>query len=268
MRPLYEKGIYARHELKTWPVFFRAIIDGTKTFEVRENDRNFQVGDLLELREYDPDAEDYTGNKVCKKVIYILGDNPFFQLNNTVIMGIADIDHFEGIELPAKESIKPISDAEAKKIANHWASTSQFLSNHIYDHESVVFGFMKCFYWMRSHLQSRPVQEYQYNILGHKEKVFDFLKNTLKEEVHPEVSAEEILEKHGFPYEINDKVIDEYLSTHPISKPSDDDIRKEAFRVADNITGLPFEPSSFQYGAEAMRDGLIPISQNTNDEKK
>jgi len=73
------------HELKTWPVFYKSIIDGTKTFEVRENDRNFQVDDTLLLREYDPDAEQYTGAKTERVITYILGDNPFFQLNKMVI---------------------------------------------------------------------------------------------------------------------------------------------------------------------------------------
>lgn len=42
------------HVLKTWPEFFRAIVDGKKTFEVRKNDRGFQTGDVLHLREFDP----------------------------------------------------------------------------------------------------------------------------------------------------------------------------------------------------------------------
>ena len=79
------------HELKTWPVFYKDIINGTKTFEVRNNDRNFQVGDTLLLREYDPDAEDYTGAKTERKVSYILGNNPFFQLNGMVILGIQPV---------------------------------------------------------------------------------------------------------------------------------------------------------------------------------
>ena len=84
------------HELKTWPVFYKDIISGVKTFEVRVNDRNFQLGDTLFLREYDPDVEDYTGRSFKVRVTYILGDNPFFQLNNTVIMGIASLaDHTE-----------------------------------------------------------------------------------------------------------------------------------------------------------------------------
>lgn len=31
------------HRLKTWTPFFNAIRDGEMTFEVRKNDRNFQV---------------------------------------------------------------------------------------------------------------------------------------------------------------------------------------------------------------------------------
>lgn len=42
------------HELKTWPIHYRAVVSGHKTFEVRRNDRGFQVGDVLRLQEYSP----------------------------------------------------------------------------------------------------------------------------------------------------------------------------------------------------------------------
>ncbi|HEX2900014.1 MAG TPA: ASCH/PUA domain-containing protein [Bacteroidia bacterium] len=45
------------HELKTWPSYFEAIINGTKTFEVRRNDRDFAPGDTLLLKEFDPGRE-------------------------------------------------------------------------------------------------------------------------------------------------------------------------------------------------------------------
>jgi hypothetical protein len=41
------------HELKTLPGFFEAVLSGEKTFEARKNDRMFQKGDQLWLREYD-----------------------------------------------------------------------------------------------------------------------------------------------------------------------------------------------------------------------
>jgi hypothetical protein len=42
------------HGLKSWPESFNAVVDGTKTFEIRRNDRNFQVGDRLILKEFVP----------------------------------------------------------------------------------------------------------------------------------------------------------------------------------------------------------------------
>lgn len=44
------------HDLKCWPEFFDAIVDGRKTFEVRKNDRGYQTGDTLLLRKWDPHA--------------------------------------------------------------------------------------------------------------------------------------------------------------------------------------------------------------------
>lgn len=69
-----------RHELKIWPEPFRAILDGRKRFEVRKDDRGYGVGDLLELREWDPAGYrrlssvegSYTGRKVTVRVTYIL----------------------------------------------------------------------------------------------------------------------------------------------------------------------------------------------------
>lgn len=42
------------HELKTWPEFFDAVERGDKTFEVRLDDRGFQVGDELVLMRWQP----------------------------------------------------------------------------------------------------------------------------------------------------------------------------------------------------------------------
>ena len=39
------------HELKTYPKYFQETIEGNKPFEIRKNDRNFQVGDVLILKE-------------------------------------------------------------------------------------------------------------------------------------------------------------------------------------------------------------------------
>lgn len=60
------------HELKCWPKFFWRLQDGTKLFEYRENDRNFQVGDQLLIHEYDPVIRQYCGNQLLFEITYIL----------------------------------------------------------------------------------------------------------------------------------------------------------------------------------------------------
>jgi len=44
------------HELKVWPAYFHPICEDKKRFEVRRDDRGFQKGDVLWLREYNPGA--------------------------------------------------------------------------------------------------------------------------------------------------------------------------------------------------------------------
>ena len=41
------------HYIKILPEYFKAIESGEKTFEVRFNDRNYQVHDILHLRHVD-----------------------------------------------------------------------------------------------------------------------------------------------------------------------------------------------------------------------
>ncbi len=61
------------HRLKTWPVFFEAVLEGAKTFEIRENDRAFQTGDHLVLEEYDPvRLPRYTGRVIRAEITFIL----------------------------------------------------------------------------------------------------------------------------------------------------------------------------------------------------
>lgn len=78
------------HELKTWPEFFQAIKHGFKNFEIRENDRNYQLGDILELQEWNPKTEQYTGEKLIKRVNYIMRGPGFGLAKGFVIMSITD----------------------------------------------------------------------------------------------------------------------------------------------------------------------------------
>jgi hypothetical protein len=59
------------HELKTWPEPYQAMIDGVKHHEVRRNDREFEVGDRLLLREWDPETQTYSGREQGRTVTYM-----------------------------------------------------------------------------------------------------------------------------------------------------------------------------------------------------
>jgi Domain of unknown function (DUF3850) len=77
------------HELKTLKPYFQDIYSGVKKFEVRFNDRNFQVNDLLGLEEFDDIEQTYTGRYIIRRVTYILSD-PMFVKDGFVIMGLAN----------------------------------------------------------------------------------------------------------------------------------------------------------------------------------
>ena len=76
------------HDLKTLPKYFEAVKDGDKTFEVRKDDRDFQVGDYVNLREWNGE---YTGNSFVRQITYILGrneDEKIYVPKDYVILGI------------------------------------------------------------------------------------------------------------------------------------------------------------------------------------
>jgi len=85
------------HELKTWPKFFDAILDGSKTFEVRRNDRGFKIGERLRLREWSPETETYSERVIIAEITYVLGLAEFLlgrsaSEDDYVVLGIRKIE--------------------------------------------------------------------------------------------------------------------------------------------------------------------------------
>jgi hypothetical protein len=60
------------HDLKCWKEPYAAVESGSKNFEYRLNDRNYNVGDLLHLNEWDHISKEYTGRSLWREVTYIL----------------------------------------------------------------------------------------------------------------------------------------------------------------------------------------------------
>jgi hypothetical protein len=74
------------HELKSIPEYFKAVLDGFKTFEVRKNDRGFKVGDELLLKEW-YEEKGYSGREIVCVVQYIL-DTTEYCKEGYVVMAI------------------------------------------------------------------------------------------------------------------------------------------------------------------------------------
>ena len=74
------------HYLKTLTNFYQDIESGKKNFEVRFNDRDFKVYDMLYLQEFIPPST-YTGREIRKEVTYVL-DNPDYCKEGYVVLGL------------------------------------------------------------------------------------------------------------------------------------------------------------------------------------
>lgn len=92
------------HTVKCNYDYFKALKDGTKTFEVRKKDRLYEVGDYLAVNEFIPDenfdpySSDtglrrsdggyYTGDCLLYKITYIMNDQQYCK-EGMVILGLA-----------------------------------------------------------------------------------------------------------------------------------------------------------------------------------
>lgn len=77
-----------KHTLKTVQPYFNDVIRGHKTFEIRKNDRNFKINDILELIEYHPNFG-FLGGEALFEVVYI---TDYEQKPNYVVLGIRRVE--------------------------------------------------------------------------------------------------------------------------------------------------------------------------------
>ncbi|EOD3582783.1 DUF3850 domain-containing protein [Cronobacter sakazakii] len=59
------------HNLKIWPEHYSAVCAGVKRAELRKNDRDYRVGDTLDLCEWDKDDESFTGEFISVTVTHV-----------------------------------------------------------------------------------------------------------------------------------------------------------------------------------------------------
>lgn len=73
------------HYLKILPQYYRAVESGRKTFEIRYNDRDYKVGDMLYLQEFC--GGEYTGRELTREVCYVI-DDPEYCKEGFAVLGI------------------------------------------------------------------------------------------------------------------------------------------------------------------------------------
>lgn len=77
-------------EKKILPEYFDAVCSGAKTFELRKDDSDYEVGDILILREWD--NEKYTGNVIAREITYILRECKEYGLSDGFcILGLQSV---------------------------------------------------------------------------------------------------------------------------------------------------------------------------------
>jgi len=62
----------SEYNVKSWTAFFQALKRGEKKHDMRDLvDRQYRVGDILNLQEYDPFTGHYSGDEMRMKITYI-----------------------------------------------------------------------------------------------------------------------------------------------------------------------------------------------------
>ena len=82
----------ATHELKTFPGYFADVKAGLKTFELRKNDRDYQVNDQLILQEWLPVTKQYSGDELYMQVTYMLEGGSFGLKKGYCVLSIKPMD--------------------------------------------------------------------------------------------------------------------------------------------------------------------------------
>lgn len=81
-------GVPREHRIKLWSEFAGHIMEGSKTYEVRKDDREYEVGDLLVMVEVDRETEAPTGWELRAWVIHKTPGGRFGIAPDYCVLGI------------------------------------------------------------------------------------------------------------------------------------------------------------------------------------
>ena len=80
------------HYLKVWTKQFDAVRRGAKTHEVRKGDRDYRAGDIVILREFDPNERRYTGKCMEVQITFITRGGTFGIPEDICVMSIRRVN--------------------------------------------------------------------------------------------------------------------------------------------------------------------------------
>lgn len=108
----------AVHELKCWPKPFAAIRLGAKPFEIRQNDRDFEIGDTVVLQEFDPEADAYTGQTETRLITFLLSEQAFGVIHGFVAIGFGPMPQLSPLEADTTLTRQALGDWHATQASN------------------------------------------------------------------------------------------------------------------------------------------------------
>lgn len=126
------------HKLKIKSEHHINVINGTKTAEIRYNDRNYQVNDILILNEIDS-LGNFTGNNCSVIVTHVLDDNQYLQTGFVMLsfrMSNSDDSHKNINEIKAQG----IKEAVINQVLQHRLMTEREFTWQSYRDEILSYA--------------------------------------------------------------------------------------------------------------------------------
>jgi hypothetical protein len=90
------------HKVKSWTFLFEALLCGIKKHDVRDmTERDYKVGDIMLLEEFDPSTGEYTGRTALYRITYITDKNTPCAFSSAVLdrdFGILSLEPIDKTE--------------------------------------------------------------------------------------------------------------------------------------------------------------------------
>jgi len=126
------------HKLKIKSEYFSAVINKTKTAEIRYNDRNYQVDDILILNEIDENGV-FTGNNCSVIVTHVLNDNQYLQ-NGYVMLSFHMLNSDDSHKNINEIKAQGIKEAMINQVLQHRLMTEREFTWQSYRDEILSYA--------------------------------------------------------------------------------------------------------------------------------